>query len=341
LRLDQGFCKFLIIIKEQVMKIISFILIILVAIIGCGSNNNKSGNNTQLKKSESRGKQLVPTFNPTNSFEYLTKQTNFGPRVPGSPAHEKCLNYLNAFMLRYADKVELQSFIHKGYDGSLLKMTNIFSSFNTQASTRILLLAHWDSRPRSDQDPDPSKRDKPVLGANDGASGVAVLMEIARLLKSNRNDIGIDILFTDGEDYGKESDTKNYLLGAQYFSKNLPKFYKPVFGILLDMVGDTQLDLKKERYSITYAPNVVDLIWNTARDLGVNQFSDEIQNWITDDHLPLNNAGIPTIDIIDFSYPDESNRYWHTSEDTPDKCSPESLEAVGKVLLNVIYNYQK
>ncbi|MBI5476934.1 MAG: M28 family peptidase [Ignavibacteriales bacterium] len=242
-------------------------------------------------------------------------------------------------MKQYADYVELQTFTHNGYDGKMLKMTNIFSSFNRQSNIRILLLAHWDSRPRSDQDPDPAKRNKPVLGANDGASGVAVLMEISRLLKSSRPNIGVDILFTDGEDYGLEGDTKNYLLGARYFAKNLPKNYKPVFGVLLDMVGDAELELKKERYSIGYAPNVVDRIWATGRDLGITQFSDEIQNWITDDHLPLNDAGIPTINIIDFAYPDDSNRYWHTSEDTPNKCSPESLEAVGKVLLHLIYNY--
>jgi hypothetical protein len=322
------------------MRIFSSIILILFAISGCGSDRDNSSKDTK-PKTMTKEQTAVPKFDGKKAFDYLKKQTDFGPRVPGSNAHDKCLNYLNVQMTKFADKVMLQEFSHQGYDGNILKLTNVFSSFNAKVNTRILLLAHWDSRPRSDQDPDMSKRSLPVLGANDGASGVAVLMEIARQLKSKQPEIGIDILFTDGEDYGKESDTKNYLLGAQYFSKNLPTGYKPAFGILLDMVGDAQLDLLKERYSIGYAPNIVDLVWNTARDLGITQFRDEIQNWITDDHLPLNNVGIPTIDIIDFNYPDESNRYWHTSEDTPDKCSSESLQAVGQVLLNVIYNYKK
>lgn len=322
------------------MKIFSSIILLLFAISGCGSDRDNSSKNTQTK-SVVKEQIIVPKFDGKISFEYLKKQTDFGPRAPGSKAHNECLNYLNVEISKYADKVSLQEFSHQGYNGEILKLTNIFSSFNEKANTRILLLAHWDSRPRADQDPDLHKRSLPILGANDGASGVAVLMEIARQLKAKQPAIGIDILFTDGEDYGKEGDTKNYLLGARYFSKNLPPGYKPVFGILLDLVGDAQLELLKERYSIDYAPNIVELVWNTARDLGIEQFRDDVQNWVMDDHLPLNDVGIPTIDIIDFNYPDASNRYWHTSEDTPDKCSPESLEAVGKVLLHVIYTYQK
>ncbi|MBI5020174.1 MAG: M28 family peptidase [Ignavibacteriales bacterium] len=327
-------------ILDHNMKIFSSIFLIIFAISGCGSDRNNSSKSPQPKPIPSE-QIAVPKFDGKKAFNFLKEQTDFGPRVPGSVSHSKCLNYLNIQMAKFADKVNRQEFSHKGYDGNILKLTNIFSSFNVKANTRILLLAHWDSRPRSDQDPDIRKRSLPVLGANDGASGVAVLMEIARQLKLKQPAIGIDILFTDGEDYGKEADTKNYLLGAQYFANNLPADYKPVFGILLDMVGDAQLELLKERYSIGYAPNIVDLIWNTAHDLGITQFRDDVQNWVTDDHLPLNNAGIPTIDIIDFNYPDESNRYWHTTQDTPDKCSAESLEAVGQVLLNVIYTYRK
>lgn len=291
---------------------------------------------TEQKKSESVN---IPTFDGKNAYLYLTRQTDFGSRVPGSPAHDQCLLYLEAEIKKYAEAVKRQEFSHKGHDGKNLQMTNLISSFNLRATTRILLLAHWDSRPFCDEDPDPKNHTKPVLGANDGASGIAVLMEIARQLKTQSPAVGIDMLFTDGEDYGKRGDNHNYLLGARHFARNIPPGFKPVFGILIDMVGDAQLEFPKDQYSLRYAPEIVDLIWSRARELGVVQFTNDLQGLVMDDHLPLNEVGIKTVDIIDFSYPDDSNRYWHTVEDTPDKCSPESLEAVGKVLLNIIYTY--
>jgi hypothetical protein len=281
--------------------------------------------------------QAVPSFDGKNAFGYLLAQTAFGPRNAGSAGHQACLEYLRNQMAQYADRVLLQAFTMKGYDGADLHFTNIVSSFNLKASTRILLLAHWDTRPRADQDRDPAKKNNPILGANDAASGVAVLMEIARHLKEQPPQVGVDILFDDGEDYGKEGDTQNYLLGTRHFAKNLPPGIRPSFGILLDMVGDKELELQREPYSVRYAPDIVDLVWSAAKDLGVYQFTDEMQRAVLDDHLPLNEAGIKTIDLIDFNYPDATNRFWHTTEDTPDKCSQESLEAVGKVLLSVIY----
>jgi glutaminyl-peptide cyclotransferase len=221
----------------------------------------------------------------------------------------------------------------------LLHYTNIISSFNLEATTRILLLAHYDSRPWADEEPDSALHSTPVPGANDGASGVAVLLEIARQMKSAPPAVGVDILFTDGEDYGRHRDPDGFLHGARYFASHLPAGYHPVFGILLDMVGDAELELRKEQFSLEFAPDVVDLVWSAAGALGVFQFTDRVQGRVTDDHLPLNRAGIPTIDIIDFDYPDETNRYWHTLQDTPDKCSPESLGAVGRVLLKVLYEY--
>ena len=325
------------------MKLLHISLILSISLAFCGKDNSKTSEQTKIQTVQPHQKGIdaqVPGFNGSKAYSYLTAQTDFGPRVPGSRAHEKCIAYLQKEMNKYADVVMLQPFSMTGYDNKTLTLNNLISSFNLSATTRILLLAHWDSRPRSDQDPDPKKQIRPVSGANDGASGVAVLLEIARCLKESKPNIGVDILFTDGEDYGKEGDTKNYLLGAQYFAKNLPDGFRPAFGILLDMIGDAQLEIRKERYSLNFAPDIVDLIWSTARDLGVQQFSDNRQGWVTDDHLPLNNAGIKTIDLIDFNYPDETNRYWHTTEDTPDKCSPESLEAVGTVLLHVIYQYK-
>ncbi|HLF14410.1 MAG TPA: M28 family peptidase, partial [Bacteroidota bacterium] len=208
-----------------------------------------------------------------------------------------------------------------------------------KSTTRILLLAHWDSRPWADEEADSSLHSRPVPGANDGASGVAVLLEVARHLKSTPPAVGVDILFTDGEDYGKHNDPGGFLHGARYFATHLPPGYRPAFGILLDMIGDARLEIPRERHSLDFAPDIVDLVWSTANRLGFSQFVDATQGRITDDHLPLNAAGIPTIDLIDFDYPDQTNRYWHTLQDSTDKCSPESLEAVGTVLLTVVYEY--
>ncbi len=281
----------------------------------------------------------VPAFDGEKAMAFLTAQTDFGPRAPGSRAHEECLAYLKDEMNKYADAVVLQPFTHAGYDGKILNLTNVFSSFNLRAQTRILLIAHWDSRPRADRDPDSSKRNLPIPGANDGASGIAILLEMARHFKEQPPTVGVDMLFDDGEDYGKEGDDKDYFLGADYFCHNMPPGFRPVFGILLDMVGDAQLDIQQEPYSLEYAPDVVNLVWSTAQNLNIYQFSNQTQPGVRDDHLPLNRAGIKTIDLIDFNYPDDTNRYWHTTQDTPDKCSAESLKAVGTVLLAVIYHY--
>lgn len=282
----------------------------------------------------------VPAFDGANAFRYLTDQVNFGPRVSGTKAHDLCRDYLVREMQKSAEAVNLQPFTIRGYDGSSIHYSNIISSFNLKATTRILLLAHWDSRPWADEEADSSLWSQPVPGANDGASGVAVLLEIARHLKASPPGVGVDILFTDGEDYGRHNDRAGFLHGARHFASNLPPGYRPVFGILLDMVGDASLVLPREQHSIDFAPDVVDLVWSTAARLGYTQFVDAAQGRVTDDHLPLNAAGIRTIDIIDFDYPDESNRYWHTLEDTPDKCSPESLEAVGSVVMTVVYEYE-
>ncbi|HTR81546.1 MAG TPA: M28 family peptidase [Bacteroidota bacterium] len=275
----------------------------------------------------------VPDFDGEASYAYLTAQTDFGPRNPNSVGHEKCREYLYSELQKYADRVLQQDFDYSGYGGEVLKLTNIFGSFNTSATRRILLLAHWDTRPRADQDENPANRNKPILGADDGASGVAVLLELARLMKHTPPPIGVDILFVDGEDYGKEHDLDRYFLGSRHFMSVRDTSYKPIFGVLLDMVGDRDLQIPMEQNSMTYAPKAVDLIWSTAEKIGVTQFVNVPGEEISDDHLAFNQGGIPTVDIIDFQYP-----YWHTLQDTPDKCSGESLQAIGSVLANVIYS---
>jgi glutaminyl-peptide cyclotransferase len=315
-------------------RFVLFISAILL-IAGCGSR--QSSDQPAAKTGGSTAAVATPRFDGKRAFQYLTAQTDFGPRVPNTRNHEQCLVYLQNELALTADTVVLQSFRYPGYDGVTLQLTNLLASFNSAASTRILLIAHWDSRPQADEETDSKKSLLPVPGANDGASGVAVLLEIARHLKEQSPRVGVDIILTDGEDYGKEHDLSNYFLGSKYFATHLPYGFHPMYGILLDMVGDSQLQIPKEPNSIHYAADVVDLVWSTARSLGIYQFSPDIQRPVSDDHLPFNEVGIRTIDLIDFDYPDASNRFWHTTQDTPDKCSAASLEAVGTVLLTVIY----
>lgn len=323
------------------MKRTFSLLTIILMLTGCMQDTPKPAPEPAQDRTPAAPKTsaAVPDFDGKRAYDYLLAQTNFGPRNPGSAGHRNCLDYLRTELERYADAVNLQPFAVTGYKGEQVRMTNVIASFNASAPTRILLLAHWDTRPWADQESDPVKAEKPVLGANDGASGVAVLLEIARHLKASPPAVGVDILLTDGEDFAVEGNKEEYLRGSKYFAANLPQGFRPVFGILLDMVGDKELELMKERHSVSFAPDVVELVWNAAKELHVTQFSDKLQGFVTDDHLPLNRAGIRTIDLIDFDYPNEGNSYWHTLKDTPDKCSAESLEAVGKVVLHVIYTH--
>lgn len=279
----------------------------------------------------------VPVFDGRRAFDYLTRQTSFGPRNPNSPGHAACRTYLAATLRSFADDVRLQDFTHPGYGGELLKLTNIIASFRPDLKERILLCAHWDTRPRADRDEDPARRDDPILGANDAGSGVAILLELASLLRQTPPPVGVDIVLFDGEDYGLEGDHGMYLLGSRFFAKNRTAGIVPRFGILLDMVGDAQLEIPQELHSLKYAPDIVSLVWKTARELGIHQFVDRPGDEILDDHVPLNEAGIKTVNLIDFNYPDATHRYWHTHQDIPEHCSPESLGAVGTVVTHVVY----
>lgn len=292
---------------------------------------------TQQQTKQNMAK-TFPVFSGNNAYDYLAKQTNFGPRNPNSAGHKQCLQFLETELKKYSEKVILQHFTEKGYDETL-NLTNVFAQFKPELQQRILLIAHWDTRPRADEDPDPKKRDQPILGANDGASGVAVLLELARLFKDTPPSIGVDILLVDGEDYGystRDGNTDLYFLGAKYFAKTKSPSYQPEYGILLDMIGDRDLQIPLEQNSLHFAPQLMDIVWTTAEEIGVTNFIRVPGESISDDHLSLNAVGIPTIDLIDFQYP-----HWHTHQDTPDKCSPESLESVGKVLSAVIYTKLK
>lgn len=311
----------------------------LLLLAGCTPNRSKENEKTggSPDKVGTPSPITVPSFSGKEAFEYLLAQTNFGPRNPGSIGHANCLNYLVRELNNHADTVSTQEFIHIGYSGEQIRMTNIIASFNLRATNRILLAAHWDTRPYADLDKDPKNHSKPIIGANDGASGVAVLLQLAKIMNQNPPPIGVDIVLFDGEDFGRAGDLANYALGSKYFAKNKPPNFNPRFGILLDMIGDAQLKIPQEKASLRYAPEVVRHVWQLAERLGLREFVHEEGPEVYDDHIPLNEVGIKTINLIDFEYPDETHRYWHTMEDTADKCSPSSLEVIGTLLTHLIY----
>lgn len=275
----------------------------------------------------------APTFDGQRAFEQLKKQCDFGPRVPGTKAHLQCRDYLTKTLRSFGAQVTLQPFPVK-FRGLKTPTTayNIIANFHPQKTRRLLLCAHWDSRPWADQDPNPQNHNKPVMGASDGASGVAVLLEIARLISIQTPKYGVDIVFFDAEDFGSYGNNESWALGSRQFAQNLTPRYKPEFGILLDLIGDADQQLYIEKNSYDYAKNIVDRVWNTAAELGIAEFVPQVQYDVYDDHLNLLTAGIKCIDIIDFDY-----QYWHTVDDTPDKCSPQSLKNVGDVLRAILY----
>lgn len=279
---------------------------------------------------------VTPAFDGNRAFALLQRQCEFGPRVPGLAAHDQARAFLVAELQKFADNVVEQSFEHASDRlQRTVTLTNIIAGFNLNAGRRVLLCAHWDSRPWADEDPDSSRRGEPIIGANDGASGVAVLLEIAAVLKANPPPVGVDLILFDGEDMGTPGESRSYALGAQHFANTKDARYNPLFGILLDMVGDRDLTIYQEGNSVRLAGSVVDRIWNLASRLGVSEFVPSVRHEVFDDHVPLLETGIPVVDLIDFDYP-----YWHTTADTPDKCSAESLAKVGKVVLAAVYNVE-
>ncbi|MFA9453941.1 MAG: M28 family peptidase [Candidatus Aminicenantaceae bacterium] len=277
----------------------------------------------------------VPKFDSGKAFAFLLKQCEIGPRNPGSQGHLKGRDYLVATLSQYADKVTTQPFpLRFGQPEQTVETYNIIARFQPEKKERILLCAHWDTRPWADDDPDPEKHNTPIIGANDGASGVAVLLEVARLLHDHKAPVGVDIVLFDGEDAGTSGSMNSWAQGAQYFARNLASKDRPVFGVLIDMIGDADLAILKESNSMAAARPVVEKVWKIAQDLGCTAFKPELGSSIMDDHIPLLQVGIPVIDLIDLDYP-----YWHTVADTPDKCSAASLDQVGRVLIHLIYTY--
>jgi hypothetical protein len=267
-------------------------------------------------------------FDSAAAWRHLEAQLAFGPRPPGTPAHTKLKEYLAAEMRKHTDEVILQEWTDPAIR---LPLTNVIAKFpGRSAGPSVLLCAHWDTRPTADYDPSPANWAKPIPGANDGASGTAVLLELARVLKQNPPPVPVWLVFFDGEDYGPGTD--RMFLGSRYFAQNQPDG-TPRKGVLLDMIGDADLSVPKEQFSVRRAPTVVAEVWTAAERAGHEAyFPDRDGGAIQDDHLPLLDAGILCIDLIDFTYAP-----WHTLADTADKCSPRSLKVIGETMVAWIY----
>ncbi len=312
--------------------------------IACG---NKEERKDHRETGIDRPVVFVPDFNADSAYAYVETQVAFGPRVPNTEAHKACALWLKEKLSSFCDEVVMQEVMARAYNNKVLNGYNIIGSFNPEARKRILLCAHWDSRPYADHDPDPANHRKPIDGANDGASGVGVLLETARQMSQHKPNIGVDIIFFDLEDYGEPQGTQYngeyWALGSQHWAKSPHSpGYHANFGILLDMVGAPDATFYMEGTSMYFAPQIMRKVWNTAHKLGYNNyFIKEESSAITDDHLYINQiAKIPTINIIhrDPETPTGFFKYWHTVKDNIEHIDPATLNVVGKIVLKVVYN---
>jgi glutaminyl-peptide cyclotransferase len=278
---------------------------------------------------ERAAERRAPTFNGEGALEYARTQVNFGPRIPGTDGATRAGDWIVREMQARADTVIVQTWTHVTAQGVTLPMRNIFARFRPELTERVLYVTHWDTRPVSDAAEDAGDRKLPVPGANDGASGVGLFVALADALKKSPPSVGVDLLFVDGEDYGKFGPPDvDVLMGSTYFAQHPPTpGYKPMFGVLWDMIGDSDLRIYQEMNSVAQAPEVVQRVWSKAEELGHGDvFIPEQRYPVTDDHLPLLRAGMRVIDVIDLDYASH-----HKPTDTMDKISAKSLSIVGEV----------
>ena len=348
--------------KKKGKRVLPFYLFtLLLFLVGCSTT----------KKSQIAQSEVAVTFNADSAYAFCAAQCSFGPRTMNSEAHELCAQWIQQKFEQYGYQVHLQKADLKGYDGTILKSTNIIASQqltpNTprnatlskreQPTPRIFICAHWDSRPWADNDPDEANWRKPVMAANDGASGVAVMLELARLLQQNDSvRVAVDFICFDAEDWGVPqwsdiADADSWALGAQYWAANYrseansqkPEVNSYQYGILLDMVGGQGAKFYREYYSMRYARNIVERVWQAANAAGYGSiFPYKDGGGVTDDHIPVNEkAGIPCIDIINH-YPDcEQSSFgptWHTINDDMQHIDRNTLQAVGQTLVQLIYS---
>jgi glutaminyl-peptide cyclotransferase len=299
--------------------------LVLCFLVGCKGGDAKEGTPAQ----RTAGAATSTGFSGSAAYSYAKAQVDFGPRVPGTPAAKKAGDWIIQQMRARADTVIVQSFTYTTADGKKLPLRNILARFRPQLSERVLYLTHWDSRPVSESASTDAEKKMPVPGANDGASGVGMFVALGDVLKRTPPNVGVDLLFTDGEDYGQFGPPEvDVLIGSKYFATHLPSpGYKPLYGVLWDMIGDKDLRIPYEMNSFQQAPEVVSRVWQTAADLGYGDvFVQESGGLITDDHIPLLNTGLRVIDVIDLTYAPH-----HTPQDTMDKISARSLAIVGDV----------
>lgn len=331
--------------KSKIM--IALLIVALIAgaaFIFLPSNKAEVSETEEIEKVQPVG----PDFNADSAYIYLQEQCDFGPRTMNSTAHDKCEKWIIQKFEQYGCKVTTQKATLNGYDGTPLRSTNIMASYNPKATTRIMFCAHWDCRPWADNDPDSTNWHKPIIAANDAASGVGVMIELARILKGSGLELGVDFICFDAEDYGTpqwfegEDPGDTWALGAQYFANNLPEGYAPRYGILLDMVGGVGAKFYREGMSMQYAPAIVKKVWNAARQVGYGSyFPKDDGGMITDDHIPVNQtANIPCIDVIPY-YPDCAQSSfgptWHTIADNMDNIDKNTLKAVGQTMVQVLF----
>ena len=326
------------------------IALLIVALIAGAAINFLPSNRAEVSETEEIEKvqPVGPDFNADSAYIYLQEQCDFGPRTMNSVAHDKCEKWIIQKFEQYGCKVTTQKATLNGYDGTPLRSTNIMASYNPKATTRIMFCAHWDCRPWADNDPDSTNWHKPIVAANDAASGVGVMIELARILKGSGLELGVDFICFDAEDYGTpqwfegEDPGDTWALGAQYFANNLPEGYAPRYGILLDMVGGVGAKFYREGMSMQYAPAIVKKVWNAARQVGYGSyFPKDDGGMITDDHIPVNQtANIPCIDVIPY-YPDCAQSSfgptWHTIADNMDNIDKNTLKAVGQTMVQVLF----
>lgn len=326
----------------------SLLALTVLLMISCGKDGRKTEATETHKLPENV---TVPAFNADSAYSFVEKQLSFGPRIPNTAPHRQAGDFFVETFKRYGAHITVQEFQMENFDGVKLNLRNIIAAFNPEKSKRILLAAHWDTRPFADKDRD--HPNEPFPGANDGASGVAVLLEIARVLSASPlPDVGVDIILFDGEDWGEREGQQGthplppglqewWCLGSQYWSKNKHKpNYAAYYGILLDMVGAKNAQFHREGYSMKFAPSIVDKVWDHARRLGYGYvFIRKTQDPITDDHYFVNTlAHIPMIDIVHFEpgigyFGD----FHHTQQDNLDLISSKMLGIVGTTVLNTLY----
>ncbi len=338
------------------MKITIGIVIGLAAVVGASHLYNKQASSPETEEMEEaeKVKPVGPAFDADSAYAFVKSQCDFGPRAMNTAAHDRCAAWIIGKFKQYGCTVKTQNADLKGYDGTVLKSCNIIASTHPEATTRILICAHWDSRPWADNDPDSTKWRTPIIAANDGASGVGVMIELARLIQANplphqeNTPIGIDFVCFDAEDWGTpqwadtEDDPASWALGAQHWAGNLPQGYEARYGILLDMVGGQGARFYREGMSMQYAPEIVKKVWKAARQAGYGSFFPKQDGgMITDDHVPVNQtAKIPTIDIIPYYPQCEQSSFgptWHTVADDMDHIDRNTLKAVGQTLVQVLW----